>query len=966
MNEWIISSSALITVVVALRFILRGKISLRLQYALWALVLIRLLIPVNFGVSSVSVMNAVPDASPETLLSTSVPTGSYTSPKGVPPDLSSPAIPESVGVGANVQAGVSDRSIHVVNWRLAALAVWLVGLVVLGLFLLITNFRFSLQLKRDRRMTDISGYPLPVYVSGMVETPCIYGLFHPAIYITQEAQEDEKTLRHVLEHQTTHYRHGDHIWAILRGMCLVLHWYNPLVWLAASLSRRDAELACDEGTIKRIGEELRGDYGRSLVSLTCKKRTVRTFLIMATTMIGNKKGIQERIMLIAKKPKTALYTLAAVVLIVTVAVGCTFTGAQGIGTSSPGTGNTYTIALDNISFYGPHGIRPEPAVDKSDIAEILAEAESGGIKMLFYRAYSGDIWGAWMQEDGSVYRFIHAYNAQEEWGYETGFSVELFQNLFGRDGFVMGLSVGATYHPYDYYFLNKSGDVELLASCNNNHTVLDLDGDGNAELLYFSYVNTGLRPIFYLQRENGLYEVDVTALLYDTFLGWSNIQSDGSVSQNKDGPYLSLTFNMGEDKTEYSCWVRYTGNALVVENIPESAAPANGEVWLVQREDYEVCLRNRGNQTEILLRRDGAVTVLGSVLFDSNTQYSLRSFDAIPELSSFVLESRSGAGRISWYYAVRGDFAVCFAQSFGGDPTDIAEDLNGDGQAELICNVTYNADGVTDTLIYRMKDGLPQVASVKDAMLNIPWDKHLVRPASAAYDVNTGVVTLEYQIAGEDDPGVETAPLDYDRLQFKDLTAIETALEGTDYSGYTDLIAQARDVLENSDGNYPEEEPFSHVFYQHWEYETLGYLIKDIDGNGVDELIFGANTDGWDNGGWDGIIYDIYTIVNGEVFHVLDGWERNRYYLCENGCIANETASSAFEFSYDYYAYNGTGLTLVESVIHNSRHDEENPWFYSTENEPDIKKAEPIGQEKATEIMSKYIHGHPQYTPFVE
>jgi len=195
---------------------------------------------------------------------------------------------------------------------------------------------------------------------------------------------------------------------------------------------------------------------------------------------------------------------------------------------------------------------------------------------------------------------------------------------------------------------------------------------------------------------------------------------------------------------------------------------------------------------------------------------------------------------------------------------------------------------------------------------------------------------------------------------------IETPLGETDYSGYDKLIAEARDVLENFDGNYPEEEPFSSVIYQHWDYETLGYLIKDIDGNGVDELIFGANTDGWDNGSWDGVVYDIYTIVNGEVFHVLDGWERNRYYLCENGYIANEGSSSAFESSYNYYTYSETKLTLVESVLYYSRQDEEHPWFYSTEDKPNIKNAEPISQDKATEIMNKYVHEHPQYTPFVE
>ncbi len=52
-------------------------------------------------------------------------------------------------------------------------------------------------------------------------------------------------------------------------------------------------------------------------------------------------------------------------------------------------------------------------MDESDNAEVLAQAESGSRKMLFYRAHGGDIWGAWVEENGSVYRFIRAYNAQE-------------------------------------------------------------------------------------------------------------------------------------------------------------------------------------------------------------------------------------------------------------------------------------------------------------------------------------------------------------------------------------------------------------------------------------------------------------------------------------------------------------------------------------------------------------------------
>ena len=63
MTEWIVSSTALILVITALRYILRGKINLRLQYALWSLVLIRLLLPFSFFSSPISVMNAAEEIS---------------------------------------------------------------------------------------------------------------------------------------------------------------------------------------------------------------------------------------------------------------------------------------------------------------------------------------------------------------------------------------------------------------------------------------------------------------------------------------------------------------------------------------------------------------------------------------------------------------------------------------------------------------------------------------------------------------------------------------------------------------------------------------------------------------------------------------------------------------------------------------------------------------------------------------
>ena len=58
MIDWIITSSVIILVVAATRKILKGHISLRLQYAMWGLVMLRLMIPFSFGDSGMSVMNA--------------------------------------------------------------------------------------------------------------------------------------------------------------------------------------------------------------------------------------------------------------------------------------------------------------------------------------------------------------------------------------------------------------------------------------------------------------------------------------------------------------------------------------------------------------------------------------------------------------------------------------------------------------------------------------------------------------------------------------------------------------------------------------------------------------------------------------------------------------------------------------------------------------------------------------------
>ena len=331
--QWIVSSSVLILVVIALRYVLRGKLSLRMQYALWLLVLVRLLVPVSFGASDLSVMNAVPERAPTVQQGTDrqdivgerndAPANAGT--VGIPAQSMNEAAPPNLVQNVTTTT-VTAPTVEKTDWARIAKTVWLAGAAALGLVFLAVNLRFGKKLRRSRERVEETDACLPVYESGETDTPCLFGVAKPSIYVTPDTRTEAETLRYALAHEQTHYRHGDNLWAVLRGVCLALHWYNPLVWWAAELSRRDAELACDEATIRRIGESERAAYGRTLIRMTCEKRPA--LLVTATMMTDSGKGLKERISLLVKKPKTAAYTAVAVLLIAGLSVACTFTGGR--------------------------------------------------------------------------------------------------------------------------------------------------------------------------------------------------------------------------------------------------------------------------------------------------------------------------------------------------------------------------------------------------------------------------------------------------------------------------------------------------------------------------------------------------------------------------------------------------------------------------------------------------------------
>ena len=335
MTEILITSSVLILALLVLRKLFRNTLSRRVQYALWGLVLLRLLVPVSLPAVDFSVLTTAKPV--EHQVSQRITARPIYIPVAREPLEDHPSAPDLIPERTEILEGESvwvaetdDTAVRYKRFSVEALLslIWMAGGSLAAAFLLAVNVRFWLRLRRSRRRYPVEGCPLRVYlVEEGLSSPCLFGLFRPAVYLTPSALSSPQRLRHVLAHEMTHARHLDHLWTPLRSVCLVVYWFDPLVWIASAAAKSDCELACDEGTLARLGEGERIPYGQTLLSLIPVRRTGNPMLA-ATTMTAGKKQLKDRFTRIAQRPRQVAAAAVAVALLAGMVSACTFTGAK--------------------------------------------------------------------------------------------------------------------------------------------------------------------------------------------------------------------------------------------------------------------------------------------------------------------------------------------------------------------------------------------------------------------------------------------------------------------------------------------------------------------------------------------------------------------------------------------------------------------------------------------------------------
>ena len=307
-----LTGSAVILFVLLARLALRRapKIS---SYALWAVVLLRLLCPFAldsaFSLLPSAQMVAAAGRGGGTDQVIWVQTGIPAVDRPVndfladhPYQQGQPAV-----VGGSLEEGLApavDQLGPVPDWRTVPAAIWLAGTAAL--------LGYSLFSLLNLRRKLVGSVPLEgekrVRLADHIPTPFVLGVFRPVIYLPSGLAGEERD--YILLHERTHIRRCDHVTRALAWLAVSVHWFDPLVWLAFHLAGRDMEMSCDEAVLARMGRDVRADYSTSLLRLSTGGR------LPAGPLAFGGGNIQRRIKNVLGYKKPAFWVTAAALILV--------------------------------------------------------------------------------------------------------------------------------------------------------------------------------------------------------------------------------------------------------------------------------------------------------------------------------------------------------------------------------------------------------------------------------------------------------------------------------------------------------------------------------------------------------------------------------------------------------------------------------------------------------------------------
>ena len=345
------TASIVILVVVLARLLLK-KAPKVFSYALWAVVLFRLLCPVTFEapVSIVPEMNSVSQGYTLSEESISVFGAGEAAYQAVGDALNGGLGIQHIRTTEKTETGMTK---YVTTdwwsvWILFGQYVWVAGITAMLIYSAVS------YLKLRKKLSVVVPLRDNIFIADDIKSPFVVGLFRPKIYLPCNLGDKEQ--EYIILHEQHHIKRLDHVMKALAFLALAIHWFNPLVWVAFVLASKDMEMSCDEAVIRKVDGDVRADYSASLLTLATGRR-----IIAGTPLAFGEGDTKGRINNLSKWKKPAVWVVliavvACAVLAVTVLTNPITMGDHFVLTNTDSPANTnklsYDIQLGNKAMSG--------------------------------------------------------------------------------------------------------------------------------------------------------------------------------------------------------------------------------------------------------------------------------------------------------------------------------------------------------------------------------------------------------------------------------------------------------------------------------------------------------------------------------------------------------------------------------------------------------------------------------------
>ena len=319
-----LTASVAIGLVILLRFALK-KAPKVFSYALWGVVLFRLLCPISIG-STFSVFNLIDTPAEDYRYISSVI-------EYVPADIVHTENPSVVLPVPGVSEVINDaltqgeeqlRADPLEGRTFVATVIWMMGVLAMGIYSIVSylKLRFKLRVAIPLREN--------IFIADDIKSPFVVGLIRPRIYLPCNLSEKEQ--EYIILHEKHHTKRLDHVMKALAFIALAIHWFNPLVWVAFILAGKDMEMSCDEAVIRKVGSHVRADYSASLLTLATGRR-----IIAGTPLAFGEGDTKGRIHNLARWKKPARWIVILSVVLCLILAVCLLTNPNTYVSATPET-----------------------------------------------------------------------------------------------------------------------------------------------------------------------------------------------------------------------------------------------------------------------------------------------------------------------------------------------------------------------------------------------------------------------------------------------------------------------------------------------------------------------------------------------------------------------------------------------------------------------------------------------------